>query len=108
MDVKNEEIRFLNEQIEDVRENRSNRSINSSIVNEVQNFRPMILQLQEELQKLTEEKEALVKENSEVKKENGILKQEQEKLKTAAQFTQPGEYEPGNLTLITDAVQDSG
>ena len=42
--------------------------------------------------------------------ENSRLKQENEELKKAAQFTPAREFEPsqpGDLTLVTDAIQDS-
>ena len=97
--MKNEEIRFLNEQIADARENQ----VNSSTLNEIQNIGPQLGVLQEAILNLESEKTALVNENSR-------LKQENEELKTAAQFTPDRESEPsqlGDLTLATDAIQDS-
>ena len=97
--MKNEEIRFLNEQIADARENQ----VNSSTLNEIQNIGPQLGVLQEAILNLESEKTALINENSR-------LKQENEQLKTAAQFTPARESEPtqpGDLTLATDAIQDS-
>ena len=96
VDVKNRKIRFLNEQIADARENQ----VNASTWDEIQNIGPQLGALQEAILNLESEKTALVHENSK-------LKQENEELKTAAQFTSARESEPANLTLATEAIQDS-
>ena len=68
--MKNEEIRFLNEQIADARENQ----VNSSTLNEIQNIGPQLGVLQEAILNLESEKTALVNENSRLKQENEELK----------------------------------
>ena len=97
--MKDEEIRFLNEQIADARENQ----VNASTWDEIQNIGPQLGVLQEAILNLESEKTALVHENSK-------LNQENEELKTAAQFTPTRGSEPSqpaNLTLATEAIQDS-